>query len=130
MSSDDAFLAFFLLLTLSYSAFAVVAGRRRGPGRGFVLAAGVCGFAGTLIPVADNLSGRNDRPGLLNSVPELVGGAMVVGSFSLFVAAQVLLTVGLLRAWRAREALPAGDEMEPRPSGSVSLDAALLRDAP
>ena len=106
MNDQDRWLTFYCLLALTYPAFAVVAGRRRGPGRGCVAAAGFCGFAGTLFPIAEIAGEKLRGRGLLGDAPEQVLAALIVLSFSGFAAAQVLLVVGLLRAWRAREALP------------------------
>ncbi|NNJ27670.1 hypothetical protein [Alienimonas chondri] len=105
MSHDAGMLTFMSLLALSYAAFLVVGFLGRGPGRWWIAASGPCGIAGTAIPIVSSYNNITDGPDILNDVPELVGGAMILGSFSAFVAAQVLLLIGLLRAWRAKEAM-------------------------
>ena len=120
MSEDAGTLAVFLLLALTYPFFAAVAACRTGPGRGWIAGAGLCGFAGTVLPVVQSALETLGLTGLFSRVPDEIAGAMILGSFSLFVGAQVLLLVGLLKAWRDREA-PAG------PLHDAALDGAAGR---
>lgn len=104
MTREAVTLLTFALMAVNYAAFAVVAWHRRGPGRRSVAAAGACGVSGTVIPILSSVSDLTGGPDVLNSVPEAVGLTMIVGAFTAFVLSQILLVVGLLRAWRGREA--------------------------
>ena len=117
MNEETGAVLCFALLAVTYAALAGVGLHRRGPGRWAIVAAGLCGAAGTVVgaagtvvPIGDTADRLRGGDGILNAVPEDVAAALVVSSFSAFVAAQVLVCVGLLRAWRSREALP---EREP-----------------
>ncbi|MFH5805740.1 hypothetical protein [Alienimonas sp. DA493] len=107
MSYQAGIFSFMVVVALSYVGLVVLAARRRGPGRRSIVAAGLCGVAGTVIPLVSGYNELTGGPDILNDGPEIVGAALIVGSFSAFVGAQILLLVGLLRAWRAREALPS-----------------------
>ena len=113
MNRSATLLAFLLIAALTYAGFAVVAWRRRGPGRRSLAAAGVCGVAGGASPTVDavrRLLGRSDwAAGFPGTVRDLV----LVSTFLGLAVAHVLLCVSLIRAWQAREALPGGAGYDP-----------------
>ena len=124
-----------LLLVAAWVTPLIACWRRRdrlSPGWGLLLGTGVAGTAAGLAPLAmfvatvslDQPTGPSNDAFLLamlsGCVLTLLGAAL----------APLLAAFALLKAWRACDELPGeGALVEPRPSGSVSRDAAPARDA-